>query len=63
MELLSLHADDLGEVLTVQRAAYVTEAQLYGDPHLPPLAQTLEKLREEVQPGLTLVHLGKDLRP
>lgn len=34
---------DAGEVLTVQRAAYVSEAQLYGDPQLPPLTETLER--------------------
>jgi ribosomal protein S18 acetylase RimI-like enzyme len=31
---------DAGEVCTVQRAAFVAEAQLYGDPHLPPLVET-----------------------
>jgi ribosomal protein S18 acetylase RimI-like enzyme len=30
---------DAGEILTLQRAAYVTEAQLYGDPLLPPLTE------------------------
>lgn len=33
-----------GELLTVRRAAFVTEAQLYGDPHIPALTQTLEEL-------------------
>jgi hypothetical protein len=28
---------DAGEILTVQRAAYLTEAQHYADPFLPPL--------------------------
>ncbi|MEU8053842.1 GNAT family N-acetyltransferase [Micromonospora haikouensis] len=35
---------DAGEILTVQRAAYVTEAQHYGDPFLPPLAETLDEI-------------------
>jgi ribosomal protein S18 acetylase RimI-like enzyme len=35
---------DAGEILTVQRAAYVTEAQLYGEPMLPPLTETLAEL-------------------
>ena len=39
---------DAGELLTLQRAAYVTEAQLYGDPHLPPLTQTLDELRADL---------------
>ncbi|RKN49109.1 GNAT family N-acetyltransferase [Micromonospora endolithica] len=36
---------DAGEILTVQRAAYLTEAQRYGDPFLPPLTETLEEVR------------------
>ena len=37
-----------GELLTVRRAAFVTEAQLYGDPHIPALTQTLEELRTDL---------------
>jgi GNAT superfamily N-acetyltransferase len=37
---------DAGEVLTVQRAAYVAEAQLYGDPFIPPLVESAEQLRK-----------------
>ncbi|MEU7999013.1 GNAT family N-acetyltransferase [Micromonospora sp. NPDC049060] len=36
---------DAGEILTVQRAAYVTEAQRYADPFLPPLTETLDEVR------------------
>ena len=36
--------DDAGEILTVQRAAYVAEAQLYGDPFIPPLVESHEQL-------------------
>jgi GNAT superfamily N-acetyltransferase len=39
---------DAGELLTLQRAAYVTEAQLHGDVRLPPLTQTLPELRAEL---------------
>jgi GNAT superfamily N-acetyltransferase len=39
---------DAGEILTVQRAAYVTEAQLHDSPWLPPLVQTLEELVAEL---------------
>lgn len=35
---------DCGEVLTVQRAAFVVEAQLYAEPNLPPLLETLDQL-------------------
>lgn len=43
-----LGADDAGEALTVQRAAYVTEAQLHGDLDLPPLRQSLSELATEL---------------
>lgn len=39
---------DAGEVLTVQRAAFVSEALIYGDADMPPLTQTLEELRAEL---------------
>ena len=45
---------DAGEILTLQRAAYVTEAQLYGDVSLPALTQTLEELRAELTAGIAL---------
>src|SRR4051812_40122712 len=48
MELVRLTAADAGETLTVQRAAYVTEAQKHDDLRLPPLTQTLEDLRTEL---------------
>lgn len=37
-----------GEILTLQRAAYVTEAIAHADLDLPPLTQTLEDLRDEL---------------
>lgn len=40
-----------GEILTLQRSAYVTEAQLYADPHLPPLTETLAELRDAIEHG------------
>nr|WP_275586388.1 GNAT family N-acetyltransferase [Geodermatophilus normandii] len=43
-----------GEVLTLQRAAYVTEAQLYGDPGIPPLTETLEEVVAAVAAGSVL---------
>ncbi len=39
---------DAGELLTLQRAAWVPEARLYREPELPPLTQTLEELRAEL---------------
>lgn len=40
---------DAGELLTLRRAAFVTEAQLVGDPSIPPLTQTLDELRADLQ--------------
>ena len=40
--------DDAGELLTLRRAAFVTEAQLIGDVSIPPLTQTLDELRADL---------------
>lgn len=40
--------DNAGELLTLRRAAFVTEAQTYGDPNIPPLTQTLDELIEDI---------------
>ncbi len=39
---------DAGEILTLQRAAYLSEAVTYHDFNLPPLTQTLDELRAEL---------------
>ena len=53
-EPVRLWPDDAGEVLTLQRAAYVTEAQAHGDLAMPPLTQTLDQLRAELaDPAVT----------
>jgi chorismate mutase/GNAT superfamily N-acetyltransferase len=43
-----------GEVLTVQRAAYLAEAQVYGDPSIPPLTETLADVAAAVAGGSVL---------
>lgn len=40
--------EETGELLTLRRAAFVTEAQLYGDPNIPPLTQTLSELHADL---------------
>ena len=52
VDLSPVEPRDAGELLTLQRAAYVTEARRYGDPELPALTQTLEELREELAGSL-----------
>ena len=46
---------DAGEVLTVQRAAFMSEAAIYGSVDMPPLTQTLAELEAELrsESGLT----------
>ena len=46
--LAALTPGDAGEVLTLQRAAFVTEAQAHRDFHIPPLTQSLADLRAEL---------------
>ncbi len=43
-----LDDNSAGEILTLQRAAYVTEAIAHRDLDLPPLTQTIEELRVEL---------------
>ncbi len=45
---------DAGQILAVQRAAYVTEAQLYGDPFLPQLVESLDQLRKAIGESIVL---------
>jgi ribosomal protein S18 acetylase RimI-like enzyme len=47
-------AADAGEILTVQRAAYVTEAQLHGDPFLPPLVESIDQVRTTIGGSIVL---------
>lgn len=48
--------EDAGPILTVQRAAYVSEAQLYGDPFIPPLTESPAQVRAAVDgDGVVLV--------
>lgn len=42
------HPADAGEILTVQRAAYVADAQLYGDPFLAPLVESLAQIENAI---------------
>jgi ribosomal protein S18 acetylase RimI-like enzyme len=54
--VVTLTDDDAGELLTLQRAAYVTEAQVHDDPNLPPLTQSLLELADELTaPGVIAI--------
>lgn len=45
---------DVGEIFTLQRAAYVSEALLYDNVELPPLLQTYDELATELRSGIGL---------
>ncbi|GAA3588844.1 GNAT family N-acetyltransferase [Klugiella xanthotipulae] len=46
--ILRLGLTDVGELLTLQRAGFITEAQAHNDLSLPPLTQSLDELRAEI---------------
>ncbi len=46
--IVGLGVDDAGELLTLQRAAYVTEAQLHQDVSLPALTQSMPEILDEL---------------
>ena len=58
IELGELSPDAVGELLTLQRAAYVTEALLYDDVRLPALVQTLDELAAELTGSRCLAALA-----
>jgi ribosomal protein S18 acetylase RimI-like enzyme len=45
---------DAGELLTLQRAAYLSEGELHGNFRLPPLVETLEEIRAVLGDGMVL---------
>ena len=46
---------DAGELLTVQRAAYLLEGERYGSFRLPPLTETLTEVRADITGGSTVL--------
>jgi ribosomal protein S18 acetylase RimI-like enzyme len=48
IELTDLAPADAGEAFTLQRAAYVSEAQAHDEPRLPPLIEPLDALRADI---------------
>ncbi|WP_223626107.1 GNAT family N-acetyltransferase [Microbacterium sp. EST19A] len=49
VDIRAISDGDAGEVLTVQRAAFVSEAAIYGSVDMPPLTQTLAELEAELR--------------
>ncbi len=48
LNVVPLSQADAGEIFTLQRAAYVSEAQAHTDLTLPPLTQTFRQLLDEL---------------
>jgi ribosomal protein S18 acetylase RimI-like enzyme len=49
--------EDAGAVLKLQKSAYWGEAQLYNDYDLPPLTQTLDEMRKDLEKQLVLKYV------
>jgi Acetyltransferase (GNAT) family. len=59
-DIRPIATDDAGQVLTLQRAAFVQEALIYGDPDMPALTQSLEALEAELGDNLGCVAVAGD---
>ena len=55
IELRDILPRDAGEVLTLQRAAFVQEALIYRSVDMPPLTQSLDELEAELRENLGVV--------
>lgn len=60
MMITKAERDDLSHILKLQYQAYESEAQIYNDPQIPPLTQTLEQLIEESYSQIILKAVHSD---
>jgi len=56
-------ADDLGELITLQRAAFLAEAHIYGHPRLPPMQETVEEARQVLADAAFRVYVAEIDQP
>ncbi len=63
MEVLQVTISDAEDILSLQRMAYQSEAELHDDFNIPPLTQTLSELKEDIKHKtiLKIVENGKIL--
>jgi len=54
---------DLGEVITLQRAAFLAEAHIYGHPRLPPMQETVEEARQVLADPAFRVYVAEIDKP
>ncbi|MGN6221843.1 MAG: GNAT family N-acetyltransferase [Microbacterium sp.] len=57
LTIRDIREEDAGEVLTLQRAAFVQEALIYDSIRMPPFTQTLDEVRAELVDNLGQVAL------
>jgi GNAT superfamily N-acetyltransferase len=55
VRIRDIRPSDAGEVLTLQRAAFVSEAIIYGSVEMPPFTQTLDEVEHELTENLGCV--------
>ncbi|WP_371152639.1 GNAT family N-acetyltransferase [Buchananella felis] len=56
MQTAPLTVSDAGEVLTLRRAAYVSQAQHTGDPYIPELMESLADVQADfTRPGVVVI--------
>jgi len=58
-EILEATAADAEEILSLQKLAYLGEAELYDDFNIPPLVQTLNEIRAEFARRIFLKAVGE----
>ncbi|HMK49838.1 MAG TPA: GNAT family N-acetyltransferase, partial [Thermodesulfovibrionales bacterium] len=54
MEILQATVADAEDILVIQKLAYQSEAELYGNYDIPPLKQTVEELRDQFKDHVIL---------
>ncbi len=47
VEILDATVEDADEILALQKLAYLSQAEIYGDYSIPPLTQTIEELKAD----------------
>ena len=56
-------ADDVGELITLQRAAFLAEAHIYGHPRMPPMRETVDEVRQVLADPAVQVFVAEVDRP
>ena len=54
IEITRASVSDAEDILALQKLAYRSEAEIYGDYHIPPLTQTLAEMREDFKNQVVL---------